>query len=76
MQNAVADLSPEQRAALDREIRVRGVGPVSRELGLSREIVVKLASGMPVQRGTAALARERLAQRAQQAAPPSAALSR
>lgn len=69
------DLRPEQRDALDREIRVRGVGPVARELGLSREVIVKLVAALPIQRGTAALARERLAERAAKAAqPPSAAL--
>lgn len=66
------ELHPDVRSQLKAEAHRRGLGPLARDLGFSAEITARLIAGLPVQRGTLALARERLAHRAQQASQPDA----
>jgi hypothetical protein len=51
-----SDLASRVRALIDN----RGTSGASVALGLSRETVVRLASGLPVHRGSLALAVQRL----------------
>jgi len=58
----VFELPPETRRQLKAE--AHRLGPLARDLGFTAEITARLIAGLPVQRGTLALARERLALRA------------
>jgi hypothetical protein len=52
---------PDPRPEIARRVRASSIHAVSRELGIAREQIARLAGGLDVRDGTLALARERLA---------------
>lgn len=61
MQQVAIDTLCDPRPEIARRVRSSSVAAVSRELGIPREQIARLAGGLDVRPGTLALARERLA---------------
>lgn len=58
--NKVAPLSPEERAALMREVRRAGENAAARRLGLSRQLIARALARLPIRPGSVLLIRAAL----------------
>jgi hypothetical protein len=59
----------DPRPAIAARVAATSIQAVSRDLGIPREQIARLAGGFPVRPGTLALARERLARQERPPAP-------